>query len=45
VIKPKHISTEPDFQESAIKDGFIIIACDGVWDEMSSEEAVNIMAW
>jgi len=45
VIKPKYISTEPDFQEATIKDGFIIIACDGVWDEMSSEEAVNIVAW
>eukprot|EP00977_Amphora_coffeiformis_P020993 scaffold8693_cov135-Amphora_coffeaeformis.AAC.2 len=33
VIKPKYISTEPDFQEATIKDGFIIIACDGVWDE------------
>ena len=45
VIKPKYISTEPDFQEGIIKNGFIVIACDGVWDEMSSEEAVNIVAW
>ena len=25
-------------------DGFLIVACDGVWDEMSSEEAVHIVA-
>jgi hypothetical protein len=24
--------------------GFVLLACDGVWDEMSSEEAVEIMA-
>ena len=45
VIKPKYISTEPDFCQETVKDGFIIIACDGVWDEMESEEAVNIVAW
>lgn len=42
---PPYISTEPEVKEFAIKEaGFVIIACDGVWDEMSSEEAVNCVA-
>ena len=44
ITKPKYISTEPEIKEATVKDGFIIIACDGVWDEMSSEEAVKIVA-
>ncbi len=27
----------------AIQDGFLIVACDGVWDELSNEQAVRIV--
>lgn len=44
--KPKYISTEPEIKEITVKnDGFVLIGCDGVFDEMSSEEAVRIVAW
>jgi len=40
-----YIVNVPDYTEhSDMGDGFLIVACDGVWDEMSSEEAVNIVA-
>ena len=40
-----YIVNVPDYTEhSGMGDGFLIVACDGVWDEMSSEEAVNIVA-
>lgn len=40
-----YIVNVPDYTEhSEMGDGFLIVACDGVWDEMSSEEAVNIVA-
>uniref|UniRef100_A0A7S3KYU2 protein-serine/threonine phosphatase n=1 Tax=Amphora coffeiformis TaxID=265554 RepID=A0A7S3KYU2_9STRA len=46
ITKPKYISTEPELQTVAIPErGFVIIACDGVWDEMTSEEAVQCVAW
>lgn len=42
--KPYIVNT-PEFSEHRdMQDGFLIVACDGVWDEMSSEEAVNICA-
>jgi len=40
-----YIINAPDFcQHHNMDDGFLIVACDGVWDEMSSEEAVRIVA-
>ena len=40
-----YISTDPEIKEFPIKEaGFVIVACDGVWDEMSSEEAVECVA-
>ena len=27
----------------ALQDGFLIVACDGVWDELSNEQAVEIV--
>jgi serine/threonine protein phosphatase PrpC len=45
VTKPKYISTEPEIKELTVNDGFVIIGCDGVFDEMSSDEAVRIVAW
>ena len=40
-----YIINAPDFsQHDDMDDGFLIVACDGVWDEMSSEEAVRIVA-
>lgn len=40
-----YIVNVPDYTEHKdMGDGFLIVACDGVWDEMSSEEAVNIVA-
>eukprot|EP00977_Amphora_coffeiformis_P005350 scaffold1143_cov177-Amphora_coffeaeformis.AAC.6 len=44
LVKPKYISTEPDVQEAVVRDGFLIIASDGVWDEMSSDQAVQTVA-
>lgn len=42
--KPYIVNT-PDYSEhNEMQDGFLIVACDGVWDEMSSEEAVSICA-
>lgn len=41
--KPKpYLSNVPEIKEATLSEGFIIIACDGVWDEMSSEEAVHL---
>lgn len=30
-------------REQAMQDGFLIVACDGVWDELSNEQAVQIV--
>ena len=38
-----YLSNVPEIQTQPLSEGFIIIACDGVWDEMSSEEAVQIV--
>ena len=40
-----YIANVPEHTEQRdMGDGFLIVACDGVWDEMSSEEAVHIVA-
>ena len=49
VKKKKYLINEAEIQQATLDKqkggGFIIIACDGVWDEMSSEEAVRIVNW
>ena len=39
-----YIIARPEYKEQKVNDGFCIVACDGVWDEMSSDEAVKIVA-
>ena len=38
-----YISNIPEFKQQRVNDGFAIIACDGVWDEMSSDTAVYLV--
>lgn len=40
--KIPYISCKAEVQERDIDHGFLIIACDGIWDEMSSDEAVHL---
>ena len=42
-VKP-YISCIPEHQDECLCDGFLIVACDGVWDEMTSEEAVQVVS-
>lgn len=44
IVAQPHVTFEPDIHyiEFTADDEFIIIACDGVWDVMSSEQAVHI---
>eukprot|EP01048_Picozoa_sp_COSAG05_P012514 COSAG05_NODE_1257_length_5359_cov_5.368251_2_plen_261_part_00 len=39
-----YIVNEPTFTQFAATDGFLIVACDGVWDEVSNDKAVKIVA-
>ena len=39
---PPYLINEPEIQTATVKEGFVILACDGIWDEMSSEEAVQL---
>jgi serine/threonine protein phosphatase PrpC len=40
--KNPYISNQAEIKEREVENGFIIIACDGIWDEMSSDEAVHL---
>uniref|UniRef100_A0A2P2LNN7 protein-serine/threonine phosphatase n=1 Tax=Rhizophora mucronata TaxID=61149 RepID=A0A2P2LNN7_RHIMU len=42
---PSPLIAEPEFQQVVLTedDEFLIIGCDGIWDVMSSEHAVNIV--
>ena len=39
-----YISSIADTHTTKISDGFVILACDGVWDEITSEEAARLCA-
>ena len=39
-----YIIHHPEFKEQTVGRGFLLIACDGLWDEMSNEEAVHTVA-
>ena len=46
-IKPpqagkQYISSKAECQRGTVGDGFLLLACDGIWDEMSSAEAGRI---
>ena len=43
-IPGMYISNDPDVRETTIQDGFVIVACDGIWDEMDNDEAAHICA-
>ena len=34
----------PEFRAQHVQNGFLLLACDGLWDEMQNEEAVGIVA-
>eukprot|EP01048_Picozoa_sp_COSAG05_P006661 COSAG05_NODE_442_length_9803_cov_28.091921_9_plen_445_part_00 len=37
-----YISNEADVKDMPVENGFVIVACDGIWDEMTSDEAVHL---
>jgi hypothetical protein len=37
-----YISNNAEVKGMDVENGFLIIACDGIWDEMSSDEAVHL---
>lgn len=36
-----YLSNEAEVRRDFIQDGFLIVACDGIWDEMTSKDAVH----
>ena len=40
--KVPYITNRAEVKEQEVENGFIIIACDGIWDEMTSDEAVHL---
>ena len=37
-----YISNEAAVKDMPVENGFVIVACDGIWDEMTSDEAVHL---
>eukprot|EP01120_Amphizonella_sp_Union-15-10_P011545 TRINITY_DN4920_c0_g1_i1.p1 TRINITY_DN4920_c0_g1~~TRINITY_DN4920_c0_g1_i1.p1 ORF type:complete len:319 (+),score=59.39 TRINITY_DN4920_c0_g1_i1:38-994(+) len=44
-LEPKFVTAEPDVLELDVDDSteFVILACDGLWEKLSNEEAVNFV--
>jgi protein phosphatase PTC2/3 len=45
-VKEQMVTADPEIKEYAIKSGetaFLIVACDGIWDCMSNQEAVDFV--
>ena len=38
----QYISSEAECRETTITDGFVLISCDGIWDEMDNNQAADI---
>jgi serine/threonine protein phosphatase PrpC len=41
---PPYVIPTPEFREQQVENGFLLLACDGLWDEMQNEEAVAVVA-
>lgn len=41
---PPYVIPMPEFREHHVENGFLLLACDGLWDEMQNEEAVAVVA-
>ena len=37
----QYISSEAECRETTITDGFVLIACDGIWDEIADATALR----
>lgn len=41
---PPYVIPTPEFREQHVEDGFLLLASDGLWDELQNEEAVSVVA-